>query len=155
MLLVGPSGSGKSTWAARWFDLADVLSSDAFRVLVGGDATDQEVTGDAFQLLHAAVRARLRRGRLTVVDATNLTSGARSGLLRLAGAADRPCVAVVFETPLDRCLARNARRPDRQVPEEVVRRQVSQLPAARSRLAAEGFAAIHVVRAPSSGDPLG
>ena len=155
VVLVGPSGSGKSTWAARSFRAADVLASDAFRALVGGDAADQSATRDAFRLLHAAVRARLRRGLLTVVDATNLTSGARSGLLRLARVADRPTVAIVFDTPLERCLAQNARRPDRQVAEQVVRRQVAQLTGARSRLAAEGFDAVHVVRAVSTGEPLG
>ena len=37
----------------------------------------------------------------TVVDATNLTDGARRPLLALAAAAGRPVVAVVFDLPLD------------------------------------------------------
>jgi len=89
------------------------------------------------------------------VDATNPTSGARSGSLRLAGAADRPTVAIVLDTPLERSLAQNARRPDRQVDEQVVRRPVAQPTDARSRLPAEGFAAVHVVRAVSTVEPLG
>jgi protein phosphatase len=148
VLPVGASGCGKSTWAAQRFQSHEVLSSDAFRALVAGDPADQSATADAFRLLHAAARARLRRGLLTVIDATNLTSGARASLLRLARGAGRPAVAVVFDVPLERCLANNARRPDRQVPGSVVRRHVGQLAGARAALADEGFAAIHVVGAP-------
>ena len=148
VILVGASGCGKSTWAAQRFQPHEVLSSDAFRAMVAGDQADQSATADAFRLLHAAARARLRRGLLTVIDATNLTSAARGSLLRLARGAGRPAVAVVFDVPLERCLANNARRPDRQVPESVVRRHVGQLAGARAALADEGFAIIHVVGAP-------
>jgi predicted kinase len=148
VLLVGASGCGKSTWAAGRFEPHEVLSSDAFRAVVAGDPADQSATADAFRLLHAAARARLRRGLLTVIDATNLTTSARGSLLRLARAAGRPAVAVVFDVPLERCLANNARRPDRQVPEAVVRRHVGQLARTRAALVDEGYAAIHVVGAP-------
>jgi protein phosphatase len=150
VVLVGASGSGKSTWAVARFEPHEVLSSDAFRAMVAGDAADQSATDDAFRLLHAAGRARLRRGLLTVVDATNLTKAARSSLLELAREAGRPAVAVIFDVPLERCLAQNARRPDRRVPEAVVRGHVRQLAAARTALAEEGFAAIHEAGAPDA-----
>ena len=89
----------------------------------------------------------MRRGLLTVVDATNLTKAARRSLLLLAAQAGRPAVAVVFDVPLERCLARNAGRPGRQVPDAVVRRHVGQVPGARRALADEGFATIHVIGA--------
>ena len=77
---------------------------------------------DAFKALHTVARARLRRGLLTVVDATNLTERARHGLLRVAGKEGRPVVAIVFDLSLERCLTQNAARPGRRVPTEVVRR---------------------------------
>jgi protein phosphatase len=145
VLLVGPSGSGKSTWASAHFVREAILSSDAFRAMVAGDATDQSATADAFKVLHAVARARLRRGLLTVVDATNLTDGARRSLLRLARPWSRPVVAVVFDLSLERCLAQNHARPDRRVPDEVVRRHHAQLRGLDAKLPAEGYASIHVL----------
>ena len=145
VLLVGPAGSGKSTWAAAHFSQEAVLSSDAFRVQVAGDAADQSATADAFKILHAVARARLRRGLLTVVDATNLTEGARRSLLRLAGKAGRPVIAVAFDVPLERCLAQNATRPERRVPDDVVRRHHRQLERALDQWPGEGYRAIHVI----------
>jgi predicted kinase len=145
VVLVGPAGSGKSTWAAHHFSPAAVLSSDGFRELVAGDAADQSATADAFKVLHAVARARLRRGLLTVVDATNLTEGARRALLRLASRDGRPAVAVAFDVPLERCLTQNAARPERRVPDEVVRRHHREMRRALPRLAEEGFAQVHVI----------
>ena len=146
VLLVGPSGSGKSTWAARYFGPDEVLSSDAFRRLVAGDAADQSATADAFKMLHVVAKSRLRRGLLTVIDATNLTQRARLSLLRMAALAGRPASAVAFDLPLDRCLARNAARPGRRVPEDVVRRQHAEMCRALARLPAEGYATIIQLR---------
>lgn len=138
VLLVGPAGSGKSTWAAAHHRPTAIVSSDALRAAVADDPTDQDATGDAFRLLHAIVRARLKRGRTTVVDATNLTDGARRPLLALAARFERPAVAVVFDAPLEACLARNAARPGRRVPEAVVRLHHAQLPAAVAALRRAG-----------------
>jgi len=146
VLLIGPSGSGKSTWAAARFRADVVLSSDALREQVAGDAADQAATADAFKVLHVITKARLRRGLLTVVDATNLTEGARRSLLRLAGKAERPVVAVAFDVELERCLAQNLARPGRRVPEAVVRRHHQQMQGALERLPREGYQAVHLVR---------
>jgi predicted kinase len=146
VLLVGPSGSGKSTWAARHLPPEAVLSSDHYRALVAGDAADQAASADAFKVLHAIARARLRRGLLTVVDATNLTLRARRALMRMAEGASRPAVAVVFDVSLTRCLRQNAGRPDRRVPDEVVRRQHRELVGALRQLPREGYHAVHLLR---------
>jgi protein phosphatase len=138
VLLVGPAGSGKTTWAAAHHPETAIVSSDGLRAAVADDPTDQDATADAFRLLHAIVRARLKRGRTTVVDATNLTDGARRPLLGLAARFERPVVAVVFDVPLEVCLARNAGRPGRSVPDAVVRQHHAQLPAAIAALRRAG-----------------
>ncbi|MDP9271603.1 MAG: AAA family ATPase [Chloroflexota bacterium] len=143
VVLVGVAGSGKSTLAARLFTPTEVLSSDAFRAIVAGDEADQSATEDAFALLHAALAARLKRGRLTVVDATNVEEWGRRRLLDVAARWRRPAVAIVLDLPLEVCLARNLARPARRVPAPAVRRQLRELHRSLPTLAEEGFSAVH------------
>lgn len=141
VILVGPAGSGKSTWARSRFGRSQVLSSDDLREMVSDDAADQDATRDAFAVLHAIARARLRRGRLTVIDATNLLVTARRPLLELARRYRRPAAAVVFEVPLPELLTRNATR-DRFVPETTVRRHHALMADALAHLGSEGYVSI-------------
>ena len=83
VVLVGVSGSGKSTFARTHFKPTEVVSSDFCRGLVADDENDQSATPDAFDVLHYIVGTRLRRGLLTVVDATNV----QQARPRLAGEA--------------------------------------------------------------------
>ena len=138
VLLIGPAASGKTTWAAAQFRPTQILSSDRFRELVADDASDQAASRDAFQLLHGVARARLARGLLTIIDATNLQRSARKPLLALAARFGRPAVAVVFDVALGVLLERNTRRP-RTVPEDVVRRHHDQMAAALSDIQTEGY----------------
>lgn len=145
VVLVGAAGAGKSTLAARLFQPGDVLSSDAYRELVAGDAADQSATRTAFAMLHRELDRRLARGRTAVVDATNVTAFARRGLVRRATAHGVPAVAVVLDLAPALVLARNATRLGRIVPERAVRDQMRELERAlrRGALEHEGFAAIH------------
>ncbi len=151
VLLVGPAGSGKTTFAARHFAPDEVVSSDELRGLIGRDEADQSVSRAAFAVLHRFVERRLAAGRLTVVDATNVTRAARRTLLRRALAAGVPAVAIVFDLPADVVQSQNARRPGRTVEPSVVERQWRTLAAALARdaLAEEGFAAIYRLRSPT------
>jgi hypothetical protein len=72
VLLIGASGSGKSTFARRHFRPTEIVSSDVRRGLVADDENDQAATPDAFALLHAMLDLRLKRRRLTMVDALRL-----------------------------------------------------------------------------------
>lgn len=145
VVLVGPSGAGKSTFAARHFSSTQVLSSDGFRGMVSDDPTDQTATDQAFELLHAALALRLARGRLTVVDATNVEDWARERLLVVARRHRRPAVAIVFDLPLATCLERAAARTDHPVPAAAVRRHHARMRASLDGLAAEGFDPIFVL----------
>ena len=139
VVLVGPSGAGKSTFAARHFAPTQVLSSDGFRAMVSDDPTDQTATDSAFELLHAALTLRLARGRLTVVDATNVERWARGLLLGVARRHGRPALAIVFDLALATCLDRNAARTDREVPPAAIRRQHARMRDSLDGLATEGF----------------
>jgi protein phosphatase len=144
--VMGISGSGKSTFAARHFAPTDVISSDALRGLIAGDESDQSATEDAFELLRIALRMRLARGRLTVVDATNVQRWARRILLDAARRHRRPAIAVVLDLPLATCLERNDLRLARQLPAAAIRRQHRWLVESMPTLGAEGFARIDLLR---------
>ena len=100
VLLIGPAGSGKSTFARKHFASTEIVSSDALRAAVSDDEGDQSASADAFQLLRLITMKRLRRARLTVIDATNVQRTARKGLLAMAALNSAPAVAIVFNLPV-------------------------------------------------------
>lgn len=146
VLLIGPSGAGKTTYAGQTFDADAVLSSDAYRERVSGDAADQAATREAFRLLHADAGARLAAGQLTVIDATSVLAASRAGLLALAASHRRSAIAIVLDEPLAVCLERNALRVGRHVPPWVIRRQHAALRRDLPHLAAEGYQRVYVLR---------
>ncbi|MDH3456589.1 MAG: polynucleotide kinase-phosphatase [Gemmatimonadota bacterium] len=148
VVLIGPSGSGKSTFARRHFLATEVLSSDTCRGLVADDENDQSATTAAFEVLHHIAGVRLRGGRLTVVDATNVQAEARKPLMALARQYHAIPVAIVFDVPERVCQERNRARPDRAFGRHVIRQQRSQLRRALRSLKREGFRHIHVFTSP-------
>ncbi len=146
VVLVGVSGSGKSTFASTHFKPTEVISSDFCRGLVADDENDQSATPDAFDVLHYIVGTRLRRGLLTVVDATNVQQGARAALVKLARSHDVLVDAIVLDVPESLAVERNGKRPDRQFGGHVVARQQRDLKRSLRRLTKEGFRRVHVLR---------
>lgn len=148
VLLVGTSGSGKTTFARRHFAPGDVLSSDAMRALVAGDEGDQSASREAFRVLHDVTAARLQRGLLTVIDATNLSARSRRPFLDLARRWRRPAYAIVLDVDPAVAAARNASRSERIVKPDVLDEQQIKLDMAIASLPGEGYAAWHVIRSP-------
>lgn len=144
VLLVGAAGAGKSTFARRHFSPEAILSSDAMREAIAGDAADQRLNGPAFAALHRTLDRRLASGGLAVVDATNATSAARRAIRRIAARHRVPIIAIVLDLPEAIVRARNAGRTERPVPEEVVTRHLAAVAGAldRGQLEAEGYARI-------------
>ncbi|MFZ2012961.1 MAG: polynucleotide kinase-phosphatase [Nocardioides sp.] len=146
VVLVGISGSGKSTFARSRFKPTEVVSSDFCRGLVADDENDQSATPDAFDVLHYIVGTRLRRGLLTVVDATNVQQQARASLVALAKSHDVLVDAIVIDVPESVAIERNKQRPDREFGSHVVSRQHRDLERSLRRLGKEGFRRVHVLR---------
>ncbi|WP_406039201.1 polynucleotide kinase-phosphatase [Micromonospora sp. NBC_00898] len=144
--LVGVSGSGKSTFARRHFRPSQVLSSDTFRAMVADDENDQSASADAFEALHHVAGTRLRRGRLTVVDATNLQPHARAALVRVAREHDVLPVAIVLDVPEALAWERTEGRADRTFGRQVLARMQRDLRRSYGQLAREGFRKVHVLR---------
>jgi protein phosphatase len=144
VVLIGAAGSGKSAFAARHLPPDAVLASDQLRARLGRSEADQDVNDAVFEQLQRGVADRLGSGLLTVVDATNTDWMRRSELIRTARRHGRPAVAIVFDLPLEVCLARNRARV-RTVPASVIRQQVDQVQRDRERLDLEGFTSVWVL----------
>ena len=125
----------------------EVVSSDFCRGLVADDENDQSATPDAFDVLHYIAGTRLRRGLLTVVDATNVQQPARA----VAGRA-RPQPRRAGRRDRARRARRRSRSsatrrgPTATSARHVVRRQQRDLDARCGRLQKEGFRRVHVLR---------
>lgn len=147
VVLVGASGSGKSSFARRHFKETEILSSDYCRGLVSDDENDQTCSGDAFDVLHYIAATRMRRGKLTVIDATNVNPQDRAHLVKLARENYFLPVAIVLDMPWQLCHDRNKDRPDRQFGKHVVMRHTSALRRGlRSLRKSEGFTNVHILK---------
>jgi protein phosphatase len=157
VLLIGAAGSGKSTFARKHFASTEIVSSDALRAAVSDDESDQSASADAFQVLRLITALRLSRGKLTLIDATNVQPKARRSLLALAQKAAQkpsPATAIVLSLPVEICLARNQARPDRSVSAEVIEKQAADLLSSLPGLAREGFQHVYVMDNPEDIDSV-
>ena len=152
VVLIGAAGAGKTTLARRLFRADEIVSSDEMRRAIRGDPTDQSVTRLAFSILHRELVGRVAQRRTVVVDATNLTRAGRAAIVRRVAIGRIPVIALALLPPAADVHARNAARTEGVVPREVVDRQLAAavaLGADRGAivagLAAEGFAAVHVL----------
>ena len=154
VVLVGPSGCGKSTFARKHFKRTEVISSDYCRGLVSDDENDQTATKDAFEVLHYIAAKRLVRGKLTVVDATNVQPEARKPLIALAREYHVIPVAIVLDLSTRLCEDRNRGRPDRNFGPHVIRQQAQFLRRSIKYLKREGFRHIYELSTPEEVDAV-
>ncbi len=147
VLLVGSSGAGKSSFARKHFKETEVISSDYCRGLVSDDENDITCSADAFDVLHFIAATRMKRGKITVIDATNVNPQDRKKLVKLAREHHVLPVAIVLDLPWKICHERNQGRPDRQFGKHVVMRHSGALRRGlRSLRRDEGFTNVHVLK---------
>ena len=146
VLLVGASGSGKSSFAKKHFAQYETVSSDACRGIVSNDENNQAASNDAFELFYYIISIRLKKGLLTVADATNIQPDARKKLISIARSFHVLPVAIVFDMPQELCETRNQQRTDRNVPPHVIRRQLQDLKRSLKSIKKEGFKKLYTFR---------
>lgn len=145
VMLIGASGSGKSTFARRHFKSTEILTSDFCRAIVSDDENDQSATEDAFSVLKYIAGIRLKRGLLTVIDATNVQPEARKDFISLAKEYHCLPVAIVLDLPERVLQDRHKGREDRDFGPHVIPMQRSQLRRSLKYLGREGVRHIHIL----------
>ncbi len=140
-MAVGLPGAGKSTYFQR--RKIQPLSTDALRLWLLDDSTDQSHGAWIFRTLRYLLHVRLLLGRpRTYIDATNLTRAERRVYIRMAAQHAYDVEVIYFDVPLEICRQRNRQR-GRPVPEEAMDRMAAKLSPPSLD---EGFRRIRVVR---------
>ncbi|MDE6657010.1 MAG: polynucleotide kinase-phosphatase, partial [Oscillospiraceae bacterium] len=124
----------------------EVLSSDFFRAMICDDENAQDVSQDAFDLLYKTANQRLKHGKLTVIDATNLQQNARKQVINLAREQNVHSVAIVLHLPEKILLERNQARPERNFPEYVIKKHYMDLKRSIKNLKREGFRFVYILK---------
>jgi predicted kinase len=141
ILAVGLPGSGKSTWLAGLG--AHAISSDAIRLQLADDETDQSIHERVFATMRYILEQRLELRRpVTYIDATNLTRRDRLPFIELVRKHGCEAEALYFDVPVAVCKARNAGRL-RIVPPEALDVMAAKL---EPPSAEEGFSRVEVAR---------
>ena len=137
---MGLPGSGKSTYFANLG--AHAISSDAIRLQLADDESDQTIHARVFATMRYLLKQRIEMGRpITYVDATNLTRRDRRPFIKLAQKHGCDIEALFFDIPLEVCRARNSSRA-RLVPNHALDQMAAKLVQPSVK---EGFSRIEVV----------
>ena len=123
-IMIGIPASGKSTIAEQY---GTVVSTDAIREELWGDASIQKSSDKVFRVAYDRIHNLLTEGKDAVLDATNVSAKRRKEAIKEFAEADE-VVAVWVNTDAQTAIKRNADR-DRKVPYSVIRRMSNQLEA--------------------------
>lgn len=126
-LLVGIPGSGKSTWVKEQMNTnpGAWCSRDNVRFsMIGEDEDYFARENEVFKAWVYSIQAAIRNNSIenVYIDATHLNEKSRNKVLNKLNLEGVALNAVVFNTPLEVCLERNAQRTGRAcVPETAIK----------------------------------
>jgi predicted kinase len=132
-VMVGIPGSGKSTISKSLN--CSVFSSDSIRFeLFGTEEIDETMPIEeigknnrkVFAILHKRVISSLENGKSCVYDATSVSKGSRTDIIKLVKGIPCKKVCIFVDTPFDICKERNANRT-RTVHEQAMQKMINNL----------------------------
>ena len=144
-VLVGPPGAGKTTYAAKLSEVenAVVISGDDLRAELYGSPEIQGDWGEIWNRIDELVSESC--GLPVILDGTHCRPDYRSEAITLLRSYGYDRVeAVILETSLATCLARNFKR-NRSVPDYVVKQMHSDLQRSLKTIQEEDFDSFHFV----------
>lgn len=125
ILLVGASNSGKTTFANLALQSCPTpfiyINADKMRGLIGKDESDQSVNGLVFATLERMCDYLMSLNKPIIVDCTNYNKKNRKLWVALAKKYNYKLAAVILNTKIEECIARNEKR-DRKVPVEIIQK---------------------------------
>ena len=122
IVLCGIPASGKTSFTHWGFEKdVKVISTDKIRGELFGDESIQRNPRLVFDTAYNRIANALQKNENVIFDATNLTIKDRKEIFKRFSPNVHEIIAVYFNTPLEVCLERNAKR-ERKVPEDVIRR---------------------------------
>ena len=122
LLTVGLSGCGKSTWVQENAQGAQIISMDAIRDELHGDANEQRENQKVFFLARERLKEGLRKGHSMIWEATSLRREQRQALISLGRDYGAHTTLAVFCTGLSTLQRRNQQR-QKAIPQAVLQRQ--------------------------------
>jgi predicted kinase len=144
-VLVGPPGSGKSTYAAKLAatENAVIISGDDIRSELYGSAEIQGDWGEIWERIDELVSESC--GVPVILDGTHCRKDYRAEAIALLRSYGYERVeAVVMETSLANCLARNFKR-ERNVPDYVVKQMHQDLQQSLKTITNEDFETLNFI----------
>lgn len=130
ILLRGAPGCGKTTWIEKHNLKPFSLSADELRTMIQSPMLDidgefcisQNNDKKVWETLFSLLEARMKRGELTVIDATNSKTADMNRYRTIAEEYRYRVYLVDFtDIPIDVCKAQNKSRPQyKQVPDDVI-----------------------------------
>ena len=121
----GPAGTGKSTMAevlAKRYN-AIIVSTDAIREELFGDAAIQDNPKEVFEIAYKRIEEGLRKTHKVIFDATNLSPKNRRDILEKAKVWNKGFNICYRATTTEEIAKERNQQRNRQVPDDVIQKQ--------------------------------